>query len=182
MVCQACGAPVGEGLSYCAQCGARVSAVEPAAPGYSPYPSPLPFERSRVGRHVQTLGILWCAYGIYRVAAGLIGMFVLRVMTVRGFGFGEWPLHSYYHGGFGPPWIGSLLPFVAFYTAVTAALALMVGYSLLTRRMWGRTLAIVVGILTLLKPFFGTALGIYTLWVLASSDSGVEYDTMAVRS
>jgi hypothetical protein len=75
-----------------------------------------------------------------------------------------------------------LLPVIAVYTVVMAGLALFVGYSLLTRRPWGRTLAIVVGILSLLKPFFGTALGIYTLWVLAPGASGLEYDAIADRT
>jgi hypothetical protein len=78
--------------------------------------------------------------------------------------------------------MASLLPFIAVYTAITAALALVVGYSLLTRRPWGRTLALVVGILTLLKPLLGTALGIYTLWVLAPTVSGAEYDAIADRT
>jgi hypothetical protein len=110
-----------------------------------------------------------------------MGMFVMRVVTLRGFGYGEWPFHSHYHGLFAPPWIGSLFPLIALYTALTAALALLVGYSLLTRQPWGRTLAIIVGILILLKPLFGTALGIYTLWVLAPADSGEEYDAISVR-
>jgi hypothetical protein len=84
-------------------------------------------------------------------------------------------------GAYGPAWMGALLPFVAVYTAITAALALLVGYSLLTRRPWGRVLAIVVGILTLLKPLLGTALGIYTLWVLAPSASGAEYEAIEDR-
>jgi hypothetical protein len=36
--------------------------------------------------------------------------------------------------------------------------------------------------LALLKFPFGTALGIYTLWVLAPSTSGMEYDAIADRS
>lgn len=183
MVCQACGAPVGEGLSFCAQCGARVEAARPVPPppaGYAPYPVPL--LGARVRRHLQTLGILWCAFGVYRIVGGIVGMFVLKVISLRGFGGGDWPFNSHYHGAFGPPWMGALLPFIAVYTIITAALALLTGYSLLTRRPWGRTLAIVVGVLTLLKPFFGTALGIYTLWVLAPADSGEEYDAITVTN
>jgi hypothetical protein len=63
-----------------------------------------------------------------------------------------------------------------------AALALFTGYGLLQRRPWGRTIAIVAAILALLKFPFGTALGIYTLWVLAPSTSGMEYDAIADRS
>jgi hypothetical protein len=75
-----------------------------------------------------------------------------------------------------------MLPFIATMIAVSAGLALLVGYSLLTRRPWGRTLAIIVAILSLLKIPFGTAIGIYTLWVLAPADSGAEYDSIADRA
>jgi len=43
---------------------------------------------------------------------------------------------------------------------------LLAGYGLLTRKPWARVLAIVVGILSLLNFPIGTAIGIYTLWVL----------------
>ena len=132
----------------------------------------------RVQRNLQTLGILWCAFGAYRVIGGLIGMFFLRAVSIGAFGDG-WPFGGHSGAAFGPTWMSALLPFIAVYTAITAALALLVGYSLLTRRSWGRTLAIVVGILTLLKPLLGTALGIYTLWVLAPSASGAEYEAIA---
>ncbi len=182
MVCPACGAPVAEGLNFCAQCGAKIAAAPPAGVAYPSYPPAAPMPVPRVRRHLQTLGILWCVFGVYRIASGLMGMLVLRVVTLRGFGMGDWPFNSHSHGAFGPPWMGSLLPFIAGYTIVTAALALLVGYSLLTRQQWGRTLGIVVGILTLFKPILGTALGIYTLWVLAPSYSGAEYDGIADRS
>jgi hypothetical protein len=43
-------------------------------------------------------------------------------------------------------------------------------------------LGIVVAILSLLKFPIGTALGIYTLWVLAPAESGAEYDAIADHS
>jgi ABC-type glycerol-3-phosphate transport system permease component len=132
----------------------------------------------RVQRNLQMLGILWCAFGAYRVISGLIDRFFLRAASSGGFGgFGGygWPLGRH----MGSTWMASLLPFIAVYTVITAALALLVGYSLLTRRPWGRVLAIAVGILTLLKPLLGTALGIYTLWVLAPSASDDEYEAIA---
>jgi hypothetical protein len=178
MVCQACGAPLAEGVHFCSRCGARIAIAQPA---YAAYPQPVPMLMPRVRRHLQTLGILWCVFGAYRILGGLIGMLVLKVVTLRTFG-SDWPFNSHYHGSFGPPWLGSLLPFIAVYTVIMAGLAVLVGYSLLTRRPWGRTLGIVVGILALLKPFLGTALGIYTLWVLAPSTSGFEYDALADRT
>jgi hypothetical protein len=62
---------------------------------------------------------------------------------------------------------------------VIAALCFAAGWGLLKIRPWARGLAIVLGAISLLHPPFGTALGIYTLWVLLSGDSGAEYDRMA---
>ncbi len=99
-----------------------------------------------------------------------------------GWSRGEWPFGRF-GGPFGSPhWMGAMIPLIATMIIVSAGLALLVGYSLLTRRQWGRTLAIIVAVLSLLKVPFGTAIGIYTLWVLAPSDSGVEYDSIADRS
>ena len=138
----------------------------------------------RVQRNLRTLGILWCLFGAYRIVAGLIGIFVLRVMTFRDFGSNEWQWGRHMHHApwvQGVPWMGALLPIIAIVSVVTAFLAFLVGFSLMTRQSWGRVLAIVVAILSLLKFPIGTALGIYTLWVLVPAESGMEYDAIAGR-
>jgi hypothetical protein len=176
MVCQGCGASVVDGVHFCSRCGAQVVAAHPT---YAAYPQPpVPTLAPRVQRNLQTLGILWCVFGAYRVISGLAGMFFFKVFALHNFGGLDWPFnHSMEHS-----WMGAMVPLIAAYTVVTAGLAVFVGYSLLTRRPWGRTFAIVVAVLTLLKPLFGTALGIFTLWVLAPSTSGLEYDAIADRS
>jgi hypothetical protein len=173
MVCPACGTQVVAGGQFCPKCGIAMVAAQPTYAAYPPLMS-----RPRVQHNLQALGILWCVFGAYRVIGGLIGMFFLRAFTAYGFGGDNWPIGS----SFGPALTACLLPIVAVYTVCVAALALLVGYSLLTRRPWGRMVAIVVGVLTLLKPLLGTALGIYTLWVLAPAASGAEYDAIADRS
>src|SRR5579862_8290688 len=50
-----------------------------------------------------------------------------------------------------------------------------VGLGLQQRQAWARTAAIVLAVLALFHPPFGTALGVYTLWVLLSDESGEEY-------
>jgi hypothetical protein len=45
----------------------------------------------------------------------------------------------------------------------------------MTRQPWGRVLAIIFAILALIHLPLGTALGIYTLWVLAPGASADEY-------
>lgn len=179
MVCQACGTQVPEGVHFCSKCGAQVT---PAQPIYAAYPQPpMPMYVPRVNRHLQTVGVLWCVYGVYRVVTGLIGAVFLRAFTTHNFGNDLWMFGERWHGPFMPMWSG-LWPLIVIATVFSAALALMVGYSLMTRRPWGRILAIIVAILALLKFPFGTALGIYTLWVLAPGASGLEYDAIADRS
>lgn len=177
MVCQACGTQVAEGLHFCSKCGAQVVAARPAY-----VQPPIPIFMSRVQRHLQTLGILWCIFGVYRVVSGLIGIIFLRAFTTHNFGDDRWMFGNHWHAPFTPMWIGGLWPIIAVATVCTAALALLSGYSLLTRRPWGRILAIIAAILALLKFPFGTALGIYTLWALAPGASGFEYDAVADRS
>jgi len=65
---------------------------------------------------------------------------------------------------------------------VMAALALFAGLSLLNRKPYGRVLAIVLAVLALFKFPLGTALGIYTLWVMAPATSALEYETLAEHS
>jgi hypothetical protein len=135
----------------------------------------------RVQRNLQTLGILWCVLGVYRVVTGLIGVIFLRAFTTHNFG-DSWMFGGRFHGPFPPMWFGGLWPVIAVATVFTAALALVAGYGLLNRRPWGRIVAIIAAILALLKFPIGTALGIYTLWVLAPGASGLEYDAIADRS
>lgn len=185
MVCQACGAPVVESVHYCSKCGAQVipqMQQQPQPPMYVGYPQPpVPIYVPRVQRNLQVLGILWCVLGVYRVASGLIGVFFLRAMTTHRFG-DDWMFGSHWRGPFGPEFVGNLWPIVGIMTVCMAGLALFAGYGLLQRRPWGRTVAIVAAILALVKIPFGTALGIYTLWVLAPSTSGMEYDSIADRT
>jgi uncharacterized membrane protein (DUF2068 family) len=181
MVCQACGAPVAAEVRFCPKCGAPVPGPQQTTPGYAPpvYPLP-PIFVPRVQRNLQALGILWCVFGVYRVLGGLVGMFFLQLVSLRRFGDYGWSYGT--HLSHGPAWITALIPFVVVYTTVVAALALLVGYGLLTRKPWGRTFAIVAAILALFRPLLGTGLGIYTLWVLAPAQSGLEFDAIADRT
>ena len=178
MVCQACGSAIEPGGRFCPRCGAQIeSAPQQSSPSqYAMYPpyAVAPYV-PRVQRHLQTLGTLWCVYAVYRVVAGLFGVFVFRAMTSRRWG-GDWPL-GHWGGGWGPHWM-HLMPFIMAITITTALFGLFVGYSLITRQSWGRILAIVAGVVVLFRPLLGTALGIYTLWVLAPSASAMEYDSV----
>jgi hypothetical protein len=65
------------------------------------------------------------------------------------------------------------------FLTISGVLHLLLAWGLYERQPWARVLGIVVGFLALIRIPFGTALGIYTLWVLLPESSAREYDAMA---
>lgn len=176
MFCPACGATVVQDVRFCAKCGAQVIAASPQQ--YAAYPPVVPpYLPFRVQRHLQALGSLWLVFGLYRLATGLMGLFFFRAMT----------MHGWFGGGFfGDPfrgsWMHTFFPLVVTTVIAMSTLSLLAAYGLMTRQPWGRMLAIIVAIISLVKIPFGTVLGVYTLWVLVPSESGTEYEAIVQRS
>ena len=171
MACLKCGCEQGLDAQFCRQCGAPM-AVPAGVPGNwqgSPYPQ-FAMPLARVRQHVQPLGIMWCIFGAYRLIAVLIGGVFLHGLVRSGV-FGGMPPFAF-------NMMRAFAPVVISMTILMSAAAIATGYALLTGKPWGRVLAIVLGILALIKIPFGTALGIYTLWVLAPQTSGAEWDAM----
>ena len=172
MVCLACGNSV-EG-AFCSHCGMRM----PPPPGrpseYGPRPVRFP---PRVQHHARTLGILWCVFGAYRAITAVLAALFLMGISSR-WAFSPWgPIRviPFLHYN---PWMRTAAPFMAIITLLGAVASLATGLSLLQLKRWGRALAMVVGILVLIRVPLGTALGIYTLWVLAPAASAEEYDAL----
>jgi len=65
--------------------------------------------------------------------------------------------------------------FAAVFLAAFALPGLLAGYGLLTLRPWARPLAIVLGVLELIRFPFGTILGVYTLWVMLSTEGAAQF-------
>ena len=172
MFCPQCGCEQGAAGHFCRQCGIKFA--EPAVPSYAGYGVTRPY--ARVTENLQALAILWYVFGAMRIMTGLAAMLALHTMTRVGwFLSAETP-------SFLPHLFSVLAPVVMVTAATTGLLALFVGHSLQTRQPWGRTLAIVAGILALIKIPIGTALGIYTLWVLGPSISGEEWRTQRIAA
>jgi ABC-type glycerol-3-phosphate transport system permease component len=134
----------------------------------------LPYDR--VSRNLQTMGTLWLIYAGLRALAGLVGVLFLHGIFGSHFG------HSNFNLGwspFGYMWLGNLWPIALFSLLGSVGCTVLTGYALLTCQPWGRVLAIVFGIFALIHFPLGTALGIYTLWVLAPRFSGDEYADLA---
>ena len=165
IVCQSCGNPAAEG-AFCSRCGAPAQAgpPNPALP-QNPYPGygapPMAYE-PRVQRHIQTLGILWIVYGVYRALGGIVAAAILMGLSIPG-AFGNW---GGMHGSpipFMPhfPLMGLIGVMIAIATGVFSVLSFLVGYALLNRKPWGRVLAIGVGHPAAHQNLqFGTALAI----------------------
>jgi len=173
MQCSNCGNTLAPDARFCPRCGDHVIAQPQPGPVYAGMPAILPY--SRVSRHLQIAGVLWLVYAVTRTIEKLVGLMVLHGI------FG-----GQFHTNWDHDWISwgsmgfaALWPIVAVSIVGGLILSLLTGYALLTRQPWGRVFAIVVSVLALIHPVLGTALGIYTLWVLASDASGAEYAAIA---
>jgi len=81
----------------------------------------------------------------------------------------------YSHLGFLRP----LLSVIGVFVLAKGVIGMAAGLGLLQRLPWARVLALIVGFLSLLNLPFGTALGIYTLWVLLSPNAEEDYRSLA---
>lgn len=154
MYCDRCGSILQPNQAYCAQCGKAIAGV------------PLMPQAPRMAGHVRLLGIFWLAISAFRLFPGI---WILAVSSV---GAGFMPRHFLI--AFGP--IMMLLGIIFLAGAVAGFIA---GWGLLDHQPWARTLTIVLGILSLPEIPFGTALGIYSLWVLLPAQSQQEYRQLA---
>jgi zinc-ribbon domain len=150
MFCDRCGAPVQPDQSFCTRCGKALRSVEGA---------PL---QSRIAGHLRLLGILWLVLSGLRLLPGLAMAIIFQPET-------QWLPPEV------PPFVPHLVQTIGFSLAAIGVLGLVIGWGLLTRQSWARIVALIVGGLSLLDFPLGTALGIYTLWVLLPARSEEEY-------
>ena len=179
MYCDRCGTPFAGGAQYCTSCGKQITGA-PAVSEGATMGTAAPAARvpggGRVQRNLTLLAGLWMANGVLRLL-GMGWLFAFRRMF--GWGWG-WPM-SNWGPGFGPWMWGGLLSGGVF-LALFGVLHLLLAWGLFEKQPWARMLGIVLGLLALIRIPFGTALGIYTLWVLLPESSGKEYDRLAGAS
>jgi len=72
-----------------------------------------------------------------------------------------------------------VLSFIGWLILAKGAAGFVAGWGLLQRQEWARVFALVMGFIALLSVPIGTALGIYTLWVLLPNQSDEEYRALA---
>jgi hypothetical protein len=132
----------------------------------------------RVRRNLRTLATLWMINGILRLAGVawmmLFGRIFLPFLRSGGGGV-MWPLGGRW--GWDIPFLGGLFS-LSIVLAFFGVLHLVLAWGLFEREPWARVLGLVLGFLALVPFPLGTALGIYTLWVLLPESSGREYERM----
>jgi hypothetical protein len=167
MFCDGCGTAVQPGQGFCSNCGKQiigaVAAVQ-ARPG-------------RVQAHVQLLAILWFGLSALNALAG----FVLLILGTTLFPH----LHEMKDV---PPdvptgFLSSLFSTIGILILAKSACGFVAGWGLTKHDSWARVVTLVLAFIALFTNIpLGTALGVYTLWVLLPSESQKEYDAMAARA
>ena len=162
MYCTSCGAQVAEQQVYCPKCGKALPAGRVLVAGGHP-----------LAWHLNLLSIFWY------IIAGLSCIPTIILFLIAG---GAW--YALDSGGAGPgAALGSLFFYcIAGICAVITLTAFFTGWGLAKVRPWGRSLALVMGVISLFNAPFGTALGIYTLIVLAPGEAATEYDRLAMQT
>jgi hypothetical protein len=116
--------------------------------------------------HVKAVGTLHVVFGVLGILASLaILLFYGGLATLIGFTdqsddrFVAIPVLGVIFG------IGAILVFLLSLPGLIGGIGLLLGHN------WARIVLIVVSCLELLKFPFGTALGVYSLWVLLNKDA-----------
>lgn len=175
MYCSGCGQAIVAGQAFCPQCGRTVAPVVPPVPG-------LQFQLERYAGKLRLLGILWLVYAGLSLLMGLAGLTFAKEFMSGGFGpwmNGPWTHGPWMHGHMPPFWMGpAFFHLIWMALLIRAALALATGWGLLEHARWGRLVAIVAAILSLIRFPFGTALGIWTLAMLLGYRNSTLYEQL----
>jgi hypothetical protein len=161
MFCNNCGSAIAADQSICGHCGKSTTSARVASAA-----------RTRVAEHIHLLAILWFVDG----ALLLIPAIIMAVLAEAV------PSSLARHGtDNNVAWV--FVPGVFMILCVIfllfAALRFIAGWGLLKLEPWGRVFALVMAFLDLLHVPLGTALGIYTLFVLLPDAAGDEYRQMS---
>jgi hypothetical protein len=165
MYCSGCGQALSPGQAFCPQCG------RPTPPPVPPIPG-LQFQLESYASKIRALSVVWFIYAGLRLLLGFLGMAFAKAVFLS-------HLNGWSMGPFPPGFLGPALLHVAWaFLIVQSALALGAAWGLMERSPWGRILAIVAAVFSLLKFPFGTALGIWTLVLLLGYRNSSLYEQL----
>jgi len=158
MFCDRCGAAVQPDQRFCSRCGREFTGTTAIG---------LP-RRSRVEEHIRLLAIFWLALSALNAVGGVVLYILANTLFVHIGEISGQPAAT--------AWLRPFLAFLGILVLVKGAAGFLAGYGLLQRESWARLLTIVLAFLALFNIPFGTALGIYSLWVLLPAGADAEYE------
>ena len=162
MFCDGCGSAVQAGQAFCSRCGKQVVGLV----------TTMPMRPGRVQGHLHLLGILWLAISAFNTIGGVILYIIANTLFAH--------LHDMQAGpAVSTGFLRPLLSVVAIFILAKAACGFIAGWGLLQREPWARIIVLVLGFISLFNVPFGTAVGVYTLWVLLPAQSQQEYNDLA---
>lgn len=110
-------------------------------------------------KHITILAVLYIAFGVIFL---LLGVFLFVTIAGAGWMSGDSDAIAITSG------VGGLLGALF---VIMALPSLFAGFGLMRHAAWGRILALVLGAINLFNIPIGTALGIYTFWVLLNDQT-----------
>ncbi len=158
MFCDGCGSEVQAGQSYCSKCGKQIIGSIPVMRAHT-----------RVEEHIRLLAILWFAVSALTALGGIALVIVANTVFAPESGIRA------------PAFLHPMLGVLGILILGKGAVGFLTGWGLLHRESWGRVLALIMGFLSLFNVPFGTAVGVYTLWVLLPGDSEREYEHLVAQ-
>lgn len=120
-------------------------------------------------KHLTVLAALYIGFSLFLAMIGLIVLIVLPTVGVFSDDPDALPILST---------VGVAV--VAFFIAL-AVPGIVGGIGLLKRWPWARILVLILGAVHILNLPFGTALGIYTIWVLVQDETELLFQRRATR-
>jgi hypothetical protein len=124
--------------------------------------------------HVKVLGIL-------NIVSGVIGLCFAVVMGLV-FGVGAIGASADADAAIALPIIGLTGAAMVFAIVVMSLPGIIIGWGLYKIRPWARLFGIVLAVLSLIAFPFGTALGVYGLWVLLSKEGSRLFETAPAQA
>jgi len=145
------------GQAFCSRCGKQIV-------------GPVTVSQQRTGRvqgNLHLLAIFWFAISAFNAILGVVLYIIANTLLAPGGSAGA------------PAFLRPLLSVVAIIILGGSALGFSAGWGLMHREPWARTLVLVLAFLVLFINIpVGTAVGVYTMWVLMPGESEQEYEAL----